>query len=90
MKYQKSYGIQVAKIAWINNEIINDAIDTLKKYEKSNNQLSLGQLSNIVEEKVVYKETKSKIEEEIKNLDINNLTPIEALNIIHKFKNNIN
>jgi len=87
---KKSYGIQVAKIAWINNEIINDALDTLKKYEKSNNQLSLWQLWSIIEEKIVYKETKSQIEEEIKNIDINNLTPLEALNMIYKFKNNIN
>jgi DNA mismatch repair ATPase MutS len=32
----------------------------------------------------------SKIEQKLKNIDINNLTPMEALNLINELKTNIN
>jgi hypothetical protein len=63
----------------------------LKKLENhsfSNSQLSLWITEEPeikIIEKVIYK--KSNIEEEFNNIDINNLTPIEALNLLNKLKN---
>jgi DNA mismatch repair ATPase MutS len=63
----------------------------LKKLENhsfSNSQLSLWITEEPeikIVEKVIYK--KSNIEEEFNNIDINNLTPIEALNLLNKLKN---
>jgi DNA mismatch repair protein MutS len=63
----------------------------LKKLENhsfSNSQLSLWITEEPeikIVEKVIYK--KSNIEEEFNNIDINNLTPIEALNLLNDLKN---
>jgi DNA mismatch repair protein MutS len=40
-----------------------------------------------IEEQIKYIEKKSEVEEELKKIDINSLTPIEALNIISELKN---
>lgn len=86
---KKSYWLHVAKIAWVNEEVINEAIKTLKKFENNNRQLSLTWIYE-KEEKIIYKENKSEIEEEIKNIDLNNITPLEAMNIIYNLKSKIN
>jgi len=88
---KKSFWIEVAKLAWLNQNVLNEAKNMLKKLENhsfSNSQLSLWiaeeQEIKIVE-KVIYK--KSNIEEKLENININNLTPIEALNLLSKLKN---
>ena len=79
---KKSYWIEVAKLAWVPRNVIKSAQDMLKMLEKSSsNQLSL---SNLQETKVVIQKTKSLIEEDLSQLDINSLTPIESLNILEK------
>jgi DNA mismatch repair ATPase MutS len=57
--------------------------------EKNNiNQLSLWNIWNEISKEVVIKEVfrKSKLEEKLENIDINLLTPIEALNLLHNYK----
>lgn len=86
---KKSYGIEVARMAWLPIDVINEANNFLINFESSpSNQLSLW-LSSWIKtvEKIVYKEKESEVEEILKSIDVNSLTPIEALNLIYNLKN---
>ncbi len=79
----RSYGIQVAKLAGINKKIIDRANEILTQIESSHgvslnkdNQGNTKQL-NMLDYKKDY------FIERIKNIDIQNLTPIEAINTLY-------
>lgn len=82
---KKSFWLEVAKIAWIPESTLIEARKILKtleeKYEKPVQQWLF---SVEVEPKVIEK--KSEVEEELKNLDLNNLTPMEALNKLFELR----
>lgn len=82
---KKSFWLEVAKIAWIPESTLLEARKILKtleeKYEKPVQQWLF---SVEVEPKVIEK--KSEVEEELKNLDLNNLTPMEALNKLFELR----
>ncbi|MBW7954979.1 DNA mismatch repair protein MutS [Candidatus Gracilibacteria bacterium] len=82
----RSYGLEVAKLAGLPKNVLDEAKDFLKKFENHKNfsQLSLGNLEVIEHEKIVYKENKAL--EKLKKIDVNTLTPIEALNILSELK----
>ena len=82
----KSYGINVAKLAGLPDEVINRANGILKIYENKEKKTD-----TIIQTTLPlnFEENKSKIEEEIKNIDILNITPIEAMNILNKLKEKI-
>ena len=94
---KKSFGLEVAKLAWINNSILSEAKKMLLKLENKTLTQSFPWGREVAtdfwnnQEKIVIKEVvkKSEIEEKINNLDINSLTPIEALNLINEFKKEI-
>lgn len=90
---QHSFGIHVAKMAGMPNLVVGRAEDVLKKLEKSREnkknkngeassemQLSFFKLDDPILESV---------KEEIKNLDINTLTPVEALMKLNAIKKKI-
>jgi DNA mismatch repair protein MutS len=86
---KKSYWIEVAKLAWISSSVIQTAKDMLYKLEKnsSSSQLSIWTLfEDKIKKEITVKATESKIENEIKKLNINSLTPIEALNFLYNIK----
>lgn len=91
---KKSYWLEVASLAWINKNIINEAKIMLRKLELSHNwsskQLSLGIDKSCKEVEVVYMEKDSEVENMLKEIDVNSLTPIDALNklseIVQKVK----
>lgn len=91
---KKSYWLEVASLAWINKNIINEARIMLKKLELSHNwsskQLSLGIDKNCREVEVVYVEKDSEVKEILKGLDLNSITPIEALNKLQELKQKSN
>jgi len=81
----KSYGIEVAKLAGIDNEIIDRANEILTKIEqkqqliKENNHIQENYHQyNLLDYKKDY------LIEKIKKLDVSNITPIEAINILYK------
>ena len=81
----KSYGIHVAKLSGMPDEVIKKAQETLEFYEKnkiSKNEEKV-QLSMIFEEE---KKEDNKIEKIIKNIDPLNMTPIEAINLVYELK----
>ncbi|MFA5917559.1 MAG: DNA mismatch repair protein MutS [Candidatus Gracilibacteria bacterium] len=90
---KKSYGLEVASLAGINKNIINEARIMLRKLELSHNssskQLSLGIDKSCKEVEVVYVEKDSEIIELLKGIDINSLTPIDALNKLQDLKTKI-
>lgn len=82
----KSYWLEVAKLAWLPKNVLDEANSFLKKFENHKNfsQLSMWNLEVIEKEKIIYKE--SEVLEKLKKIDVNNLTPIEALNILSELK----
>jgi len=70
--------------------VIDEANTFLKNFENTHtfSQMSLG-ISPVVEEKVVYKEKTSEVEELLKNLDVNHLTPMQALNLLGELKGKV-
>lgn len=86
---KKSYWIEVASLAWLWEWVLNEAKKMLKLLELEHNKISWKQLSfwiNHVEKEIEYIEKKSEIEEEIKKIDLNSISPIEALNLLNKLK----
>ncbi len=87
-----SYGIEVAKIAGLPEEIINQAYLILNKLENNNGEIDGRDFNRLDEEQLElfgYPENEEKIIKEIKELDINNLTPIKALEKLYEFKQDL-
>ncbi len=85
----KSYGIHVAKLANMPNKVLNEAKELLKIYEtKSNNTSVVNQISfdfNPKEEDDPNKE----IITELKEINVNNITPLQALEYLNEIKNKL-
>ncbi len=89
----KSYGIHVAKLAGVPQKVIKRAWVLLKylqdaavSIDSALNSKSKQLELNILPQDGVIEENFSKLLEEIKKIDINNLKPIEALNLILEWK----
>ena len=83
----KSYGIQVAKLANLPESLIKRADQILKIYENKEAKRDIRIQEALPLEEVVKE--KSEVEEELKKIDILNLTPLDALNILYKLKENM-
>ena len=81
----KSYGIHVAKLANLPSKVINRANEILNTYENKKEVVFSEQLSIPIE--TIEKD--NIIEDKIKNIDILNITPLEALNFIYELKREI-
>jgi DNA mismatch repair protein MutS len=84
----QSFGIQVAKLAGIRNEVIQRASDVLATIEGSHN-INMDQLPKQTSQKqmnlVDYR--KDFFIDRIRNIDINGLTPMDALNTLNNLVN---
>lgn len=78
---QKSYGIHVATLANIKPQVISDANVFLQKLE-TKKQIDV----KTTDFNKVEMISKSIVEEKIKEVNVNNLTPIDALNLINELK----
>jgi len=78
----RSYGIQVAKLAGLPTSVISRARLILKELEQKS---VLSPKESRSSEPLLPTEIEL-IQEELKELDINNLTPLDALNIIVRWK----
>ncbi len=92
----RSYGIEVAKLAGVRSEVINRAYEILHVLEKRDEgepeiAISLNEKGNkksVIKDKSdmqldLFNIKEKNIIEKIKNLDIGNLTPINAINILY-------
>ena len=85
-----SYGIEVAKLAGVPNTIITRAKEILADLES-------GKAETIVERVNVNEDTQlslmgvasSPVIDRLKSVDLNTLTPIEAMNLLYELKNMI-
>ena len=82
----KSYGINVAKLAGLPNEVITRASDILTIYEKKEHERDIVVQTTLP---LDFTNKESEVEEELKKLDILELTPIKALNILSELKEKI-
>ncbi|MFV0249460.1 MAG: DNA mismatch repair protein MutS [Bacilli bacterium] len=81
----KSYGIHVASLAELPDTVINRADQILKIYEKNEIKRDKNVQQSIFTEKFeVVKE--SIVENELKKLNLLEITPLEAMNILYKLQ----
>lgn len=97
----RSYGIYVAKMAGLPDKVIKRANEILESFEQEKmfskgNSINQNVINVKKEEKVqstfqlpLFLSKESEIEKEIQSLDIDSLTPLEALNKIHEWKKKI-
>ena len=92
---EHSFGIHVAKMAGMPQSIVKRANDILAQLEKNNRKGDISKpINDIAETREGYQlsffqlddPVLSQIRDEIKNIDVNNLTPIEALNKLNEIK----
>lgn len=93
---EHSFGIHVARMAGMPKSVVHRAEEILKQLESGRNQQAVPQKP--VNEIATHREglqlsifqlddpVLKQIRDEIKNLDVNNLTPIEALNKLNEIK----
>ncbi len=77
----KSYGIHVASLANMPDIVIKRAEEILNKYEQNNNSKK-----ELTTQMSFDFKNDNKLKEEIDNIDILNITPIDAINILYKLK----
>ncbi len=82
----KSYGIQVSKLAGLPISVTQKAEIILKELESQNYLSRKDQLSLFAENKHKEKYTKDQLKDELLKINIEDTTPIEALNILLKLK----
>lgn len=79
----KSYGINVARLANLPSEVIDRADEILKVYEKKENDRDIVIQTTLP---LSFKKEDNEIENYIKELNILELTPIDAINILNNLK----
>jgi DNA mismatch repair protein MutS len=81
----KSYGIEVARLAGLPNPVIRRAREILKRHEESEDklteQLSPGAVPPSAQQ-VSFAAIDEKVLESLREADVNALTPLEALNLL--------
>lgn len=98
---EHSFGIHVAKMAGMPQSIVKRADDILVQLESDNRKSEIAESKKGTKKKTAKASSDgayqmsffqlddpvlSQVRDEIKNIDINNLTPIEALNKLHEIK----
>lgn len=81
---KKSYWLEVARIAWIPKNTLDEAKKMLLTLEK-NDKPYAKRLFDFAEEN----KEKNEIEQILENIDLNNMTPIQALNELLNLKNKL-
>ena len=89
----ESYGIHVAKLAGVPKEVLKSANTILKKLERKNIALNVGAEDPVRPNKQIvngqldmYNYKLADIAHELDKINVNELTPIDALNILVKLK----
>ncbi len=92
---EHSFGIHVAKLAGLPPSIVDRAAQVLKHLEEANRRENVGKdLSSVANERAGVQlsffqlddPVLTQIRDEIANIDINNLTPMAALNKLHDIR----
>tara|TARA_Y100001970_G_scaffold294115_1_gene447055 strand:- start:9662 stop:12247 length:2586 start_codon:yes stop_codon:yes gene_type:complete len=78
----KSYGINVAKMAGLPSYVLNRATDLLYEF------MNTGSSNKIIHQEELFN-TKDILLDEFEKIDLDNITPIEALNVLNLLKKKI-
>jgi DNA mismatch repair protein MutS len=89
----RSYGIEVAKLAGLPNEVVVRAREVLAEHESSEHQLT-GHLTPGAEPErpaqlTIFTPLSQPVLEKLREVDLNRLTPLEALNLLAELKRQI-
>jgi DNA mismatch repair protein MutS len=88
----RSYGIEVAKLAGLPNEVITRAREVLTEHESAERELT-GHLSAGATppptQLTIFTPISQPVLEKLREVDLNHLTPLEALNLIAQLKKEI-
>lgn len=82
----KSYGIHVARLAGMPNPVLNRANDLLRQLE-DNSAMPIKTNTKEQKDQPPLFEENTPLRDELSNLDIDSMSPIEALNFLYKWKN---
>jgi DNA mismatch repair protein MutS len=90
----KSYGIEVARLAGLPPEVVVRAREVLHEHESAEHQttahLSPGaQPPDSKMQLTMFTPLSQKIVDRLKEADLNNLTPLEAMNLLHELKKQV-
>lgn len=83
----KSYGIHVAKLAGIPKPITGKAEKILAKLEKNKKNIDTSKINDNSEQMELFNAANHRVIQAIKSIDLDKVTPIEALNELHRLKN---
>jgi DNA mismatch repair protein MutS len=88
----RSYGIEVAKLAGLPNEVIDRAREVLAEHESAEQQVT-GHLAPGAEPRstqlTIFTPLSEPVLERLRALDLNRLTPLDALNLLAELKRQI-
>jgi len=88
----RSYGIEVAKLAGLPNEVIERAREVLAEHETAEQQVT-GHLSPGAEppaaQLTIFTPLSQPVLEKLREVDLNRLTPLEALNLLAELKRQV-
>jgi DNA mismatch repair protein MutS len=90
----RSYGIEVAKLAGLPNEVIERAREVLAEHENAERQMT-GHLANDesrpapAAQLTIFTPISQPVLEKLREVDLNRLTPLEALNLLAELKRQI-
>ncbi|HKD91667.1 MAG TPA: hypothetical protein VKB56_07170, partial [Terriglobales bacterium] len=90
----RSYGIEVAKLAGLPAEVVSRAREVLAEHESAERELT-AQLESAAEARVpdtqltIFTPLSQKIVDKLRDTDLNTLTPLEALNLLHALKQQV-
>jgi DNA mismatch repair protein MutS len=88
----RSYGIEVAKLAGLPNEVITRAREVLTEHESAERELT-GHLSPGATppptQLTIFTPLSQPVLEKLREIDLNRLTPLEALNLLAQLKKEI-
>lgn len=79
---KKSYGLEVAKLAWMPREVISGARDMLKSLQSCQNSEQLTFFSQDIpsgDSDITYKDEFQDLSSSISEIDVDNITPLQSL-----------
>ncbi len=90
----RSYGIEVAKLAGLPEEVVRRAREVLSEHESAESRLSAQLIAGDAPEPrraqlTIFTPLSQPVVEKIRELDLNTLTPLDALNLLAELKKQV-
>jgi DNA mismatch repair protein MutS len=90
----QSYGIEVAKLAGLPTEVITRAREVLAEHENAERtatgRLGAGDTPPLPRQLTIFTPLSHEVLDRLRDVDLNRLTPLEAMNLLAELKNQIN